>query len=672
LSSSEIIEVEYKRGLTLRVLTVSVLMTVVAFFFNFWLMTRTRWDLYAGVLPLAPIYVMLFNEGLGRINPRLRLSREELAVLMTAFFAIGGYSYTMYGELKFGVNIISTYVNLLGPIRALSVDPLRGYWLDKFSPYWVPSAEEALIAWNGLSPGKSLNWSVWLGSIIYWTIWFIVWSTWSYMLAFMLRKQMVEVERMPFTMVLPTAYLIMWSTETKESAWNIFNFKTATSKIFWVALILGFLTTFSDVIRYFIPAVPASGEFTTLPIDLTPSTRSVLPGASFIGNLIFPRVAVFALLPTDVLLSGVLAWFAMCVVYPYIGVTAGILPYTPGVETNPWYYGQSVGPLRFVYATNTGLTLGIGLWVLFIARSHLKRIFMSLFRPLKDGMEQGVSYRLVSAAFIGLTILFLAFFIVSGVPFAIALLMLIAYFLVETGNTYSMGQYPWLTDNNWLMAPLGFYTGTALGLWGTTIPNPSVEAARTMAFAGFLNIRYISYHGHQLVGGYKFADMTKTRAKDVLIIMIVCAVVGAITANFISIWWVHRFGLKNLSVLLLFGGLSNSYTGASFPITSDIFLSHTLGGALITIFIFALRMKFTWFFLNPLGITLALFSPTWYGFPNMLIALLVRWLVFKIGGVKLWEEKAIPFLIGWTAGYSMNYNIVMWLAFFTKALPAGL
>jgi hypothetical protein len=83
-------------------------------------------------------------------------------------------------------------------------------------------------------------------------------------------------------------------------------------------------------------------------------------------------------------------------------------------------------------------------------------------------------------------------------------------------------------------------------------------------------------------------------------------------------------------------------------------------------------MKFTWFFLNPLGITLALFSPTWYGFPNMLIALLVRWLVFKIGGVKLWEEKAIPFLIGWTAGYSMNYNIVMWLAFFTKALPAGL
>jgi hypothetical protein len=165
--------------------------------------------------------------------------------------------------------------------------------------------------------------------------------------------------------------------------------------------------------------------------------------------------------------------------------------------------------------------------------------------------------------------------------------------------------------------------------------------------------------------------MAKTRARDILIIMIVCSVVGAITANFISIWWVHRFGLKNLSVYLPFDGLSTSYTNSAFPITSDIFLSHTLGGALITILIYALRMRFTWFFLNPIGIALSLFSPTWYGFPNLLIALLVRWLVFKIGGSKLWEEKALPFLIGWTAGYSMNYVIVMWLAFFTKALPAG-
>jgi hypothetical protein len=580
----------------------------------------------------------------------------------------------MYGELKFGVNIIPTYNGLLDPIRALSVEPLKSYWLNKIAPYWAPSLTEVTLAWNGLTPGQQLNWLAWLGPIVYWTLWFIVWSTWSYMLAFMLRKQMIEVEQLPFTMVLPTAYLIVWSNEPKDSIWNIFNFKSTTSKVFWVAVLLGFLTTISDVLRYFIPAVPPSTEFTTFPIDLTPSTRSILPGASLTGFLIFPRVAVFALLPNDVLLSGVIAWFIMSVVYPYIGVMTGILPYTPGVESDPWYYGQNVGPMRYIYATNTGLTVGIALWALYVSRSHIKRIFMSLFRSSKeaDSTEQGVSYRLVSATFIGLTILFLAFFIISGVPVVIALLMLTAYFLLEVGNTYSMGQYPWFTDDNWLIAPLGFYTGTTLGLWGTGIPNPSVEAARTMAFAGFLDIRYISYQGHEMVGGYKIADMTKTRAKDILIIMIVSAVVGAITANFISVWWVHRFGLKNLSVNIPFGGLNNSYTGSSFPITFDIFLSHTLGGALIAILIYVLRMKFVWFFLNPIGITLALYSPTWYAFPNLLIALLVRWLVFKIGGSKLWEEKALPFLIGWTAGYSLNYAIVMWLAFFTKALPLGL
>jgi hypothetical protein len=667
--------VEYERGLTLRVLIISVLMTVVAFVLNFWLMTRTAFWLFPGVLPLGTMYVILINEGLGRLNPRWRLSPQELTVLFIAFFAIGGFGYSMYAELKYGVNIIPTYVNLLGPIRALNVEPLRTYWLDKISPLWAPPRYAAEIAWVGLKPSQTIDWAAWAVPVAYWTSWFITWTTWSYLLAFMLRKQMVKVERLPFTMVLPSAYPIVWSTEPKESPSNIFNLKSTFAKIFWVAVVLGMLTTISDVVRYFIPAVPASGEFTTIPIDLTPYTRASLPGASFTGYLILPRVAVFALLGTDVLLSGTIAWFVMFVLYPLVGVKIGLLPYSPGVESDPWYYGQNVGPIRSIYAVNTGITIGIGLWVLYIARSHFKEFFTSLYNALQrkeSTVEQGVSYHLVSAGFIGLTILFLLFFIISGVPAGIALLMFGVYVIMEVGNIYTMGYYAYLTDNNWVLAPLGFYSGVATGLWGTSIPNPSIEAARTSAFASFLNVRYISYNGRLLSGGFKVADMTKTRAKDALIIMVVCAVVGAITANTISVWWIHRFGLRNLSVDLPFGGLSTSYTNAAFPITPDIFLSHSIGGAIITLLIYALRMRFPWFALNPVGIAIALFSPTWYGFPNLLVALAIRWLAHKIGGAKLWETRVLPFLIGWTSGYSLNYVIVMWIAFFTRALPAGL
>jgi len=358
-----------------------------------------------------------------------------------------------------------------------------------------------------------------------------------------------------------------------------------------------------------------------------------------------------------------------------IGVAAGLLPYEPGASENAWYYGQSVGPIRAVYATNTGIFMGIGLWILYITRSHIKRFFTSLveaFQGRESAEEQGVKYHLVSAGFLVLTIIFLAFFIVSGVPVGIALLMLAVYFIMEVGNIYSMGYYAPLTDAHWTQTPLGFYTGVSAGLWGTSIPNPSVAAARTSAFAGFLNVRYISYNGRLLCGGFKVADMTKTRAKDTLIMMIIVAVTGAITANVISVWWVNRWGLKNLSVLLPFGGLNTQLTNASYPITPDVFLSHSIGGAIITILIFLMRMKFPWFIINPFGIILSLFSPTWYGFPNLFIALAVRWLVMRIGGAKLWETRAIPFLIGWTGGYSLNYIIVQWLNFTLRAIPAGM
>jgi len=669
-----LVEVAYKSGLTLKVLTISILMIILACILNTWLMTRTMWWLYAGVLPVHMIYVVIINELLGRISPRLRLSKEELCILFTAFFAIGGYSYSMYGELKFGINIISNYVNLLGPIRALNVEPLRSYQMNKIYPLWAPPLPVAEKAWNGLLPGEAIDWGAWLAPLFYWTFWFITWTIWSYLLAFMLRKQMVEVERLPFAMVLPSALPILWSTEPKESPWNIFNLKNITAKIFWVAAIIGFFCTFSDIINYFIPAVPASGEWTTIYVNLNTMTRSILPGASFYGIILLPRIPVFALCSTDVLLSGVLAWFAMMIVYPAIGVRIGMLPYTPGWEDNPWQYGQNIGPIRSIYAVNTGITLGIGVWILFIARDHIKQIFASLIAKGKSTAvteEQGVKYSLVALSFIALSIIMLLIMVASGVPAIIAILFLLCFFIIEAGNTYSMGEYPWLTDNNWLMAPLGYYTGLAMGLWGTEMPNPSVSAARTVAFASFFNVRYISYHGHELCGAFKVADITKTKAKDVLIMMIICAIVSGVFANVFSVWWINRHGMKNLSYNIPFGGLSDAYVRSSFVITSDIFLSHTIGGLLITLLIFALRLRFTWFILNPLGIALALFSPTWYAFPNMLIALLIRWLSIRIGGIKFFEEKVVPFLIGWTCGYSINYIIVMWLAFLTKAVPAG-
>ena len=656
---------EYRRGLTLRVLAIIVVMVPVTFIFNMLLSGLTAWWVHAGMLPPSVMYIILINELLGRLNPKLKLSRSELAVLLTAFFALGGYSYTMYGELKFGINIVSTYFNIMSAVQALSVAPARTFWLDKYPPFWAPPPEVVELAWKGLKPGQYIDWGAWILSITFWTLYFITWSVWSYMLAFMLRKQMIEVEKLPFAMVLPTAYPIVWSTEPQGSPHNLFYFKSRLAKMFWAAFILGFIGTLPDLLVYFLPFIPPSTEWSTHTVNLNAFTRNILPGASFVGYIIIPRVAVFLLLPLDFLLSGVVAWFIMNVIYPWIGVATGILPYTPGVENNPWNYGQSVGPIRAIYATNTGIILGIGLYTLYVAWPHIKTIFSSISGKTIE--EQGVSYRFVATTFIALTILFILLFTIAGAPLVIVLPLLLFYLIMEMGNIYTMGYYPYLNDPMHFTVPFSYYTGLGLGLWGPGIPNPSPVAARTIGMSSCLNIRYISYNGRLLCGGFKIGDMARTQARDILLTMIIVAVLSGIVAIPGTIWLAHRYGAQNLSLSI--GGISTWYVASPGPYPLDIFLSHSVGGAAITLLLYYLRMRFPGLMINPAGMAFALFSPTWYGFPNMLVALVIKWLILKAGGTKIWEEQAVPAIIGFTCGYGFTYVLIQWLAFFTKALP---
>jgi len=659
----------YEKGLTLRVLVIVIIMTPLCFIFNMLLSGLTAWWVHAGMLPPSIMYIILINELLGRISPRLKLSRAELAVLLTAFFALGGFAYTMYGELKFGINIVSTYNNIMSAVFALATDPAKTYWMDKYSPLWAPPIKYVELAWSGLKAGQTIDWSQWMAPMAFWILYFITWTTWSYMIAFMLRKQMVEVEKLPFIMVLPTAYPIVWSTEPKDSPESLFNFKTNLAKIFWAMFILGFIGTIPDLLRYFLPFIPPSSEWSTHPINLNAFTQSILPGASLVGNFIIPRAAIFTLLPLDFLVSAVVGWFVVFVVYPSIGVATGLLPYTPGAENNPWYYGQTVGPMRAIYATNTGIILGIGLYALYMAWPNIKRIFTSLYG--EDVEEQGVSYRFVSISFIVLSIIFIALFCIVGAPIAIVIPLLIFYFINEVGNIYTMGYYPYLTDFAWFTVPFSYYTGLSLGFWGSEIPNPSVVAARTIGMSACLNIRYISYNGRLLCGAFKIGDMARARAKDILYMMIIVAVLSAIVAIPGTVWLVHNYGAKNLSLPVTSGIHAQGLWYVAQPpiITPDIFLSHSIGGALITLLLYALRLRFPEFMINPVGMAVAIFSPTWYGFPNMLVALIIKWLILKAGGVRLWEERAIPAIIGFTCGYGFTYVLIQWLAFFTKVMP---
>jgi len=196
-----------------------------------------------------------------------------------------------------------------------------------------------------------------------------------------------------------------------------------------------------------------------------------------------------------------------------------------------------------------------------------------------------------------------------------------------------------------------------------------VSAARTMASVNLLDVRTQGWtiSGRVHSASFKLADMVKCRARDVLITIFLVTVLGVIWTNTFWTWWAHVVGTKNFKVNVF--NFNQAYIGQPFAIPLDIVISHTTGGALATLLIFAAKMRFPGLPINPLGIFLAGLSPDWYGFPNIPVAFAIKWLSIKFGGVKFWETRVLPFLIGFSGGYGLNYVIIMWSAFILRVLP---
>jgi len=661
-------EVMYGIGLTPRVIIIILAMLFVAIPSNALQLSLSNG---VGILPLSTIYLIFLNEIFSRLNPKWRLSSRELAVVFAAFWAIGGYSYAMYGELAAGAADWGLR-SILMPVGALSRENLRMIWKDILPSFWYPSEEAVRAVWEGVAPGQAVGLSSWIVPIAFFSLWFMAWSGISSLLAFIMKEQMVKVERMPFAWGAPSIYTISWSTnEPKESPLNIFNLKSIFTKIFWVGFIIGALGTLPDILQMVLPAVPASKAWTRINVRWGDITSSVIPGAQFVGFLILPRVAVFTLMSLETLLTATLAWFVMFVIYPAVGVATGILPYKPGVENNIWYYAAGNGPIRIIWAGNTGFVLGMALWFLYAARSHVKRFFLTLYEVYvkhEEGIvEEGVAYHHVGAALLGFIILFLILSTASGVPFSIALLILLIYILQEIGNIYSAGEYPPGSNYVDLIIPYSYYAGGISGLWGLETPTTSFSLSRTQAINSLMDVRSIwTSNGRMFINIYKLADIVKLRAKDVLIISIIVPLIGIVYTNVFWIWWGQIYGIANCSVGIK--GFNNAIV--KNPIGGhDIRISHTIGGTLVMLLLYAARAKFPGLPINPLGLFLVGTYPHYYGFPNAVIAFAIKALSIKLGGIKFWETRVMPILIGFAMGYGFNYILIQWGIFATNVLP---
>ncbi len=632
----------------------------------------TLWWAYRVWFPPPFIVVIVI---LYLLRNKIKLAPQEYAILFALFFLVANtFTYGVYMSGAYSTCQIPSWAQLI-PVYMRHTEAFKDVW-DMIPPYFSPSGTALENFWNG----GYLDWGAWMPHIIYWTLFLILYMLFETFWGYWLRKPLIEVEQLPFPGILPGVYLIEYATKEVDGKVWLFNFKNTATKIFWVAFVLGFLMTFLDTLRYFIPTVPSSAYLGVYTIDLTPYTKGILPGAFFYGNVRVTDILIWMFTPTDFLITIIIGWFIFAVLYPVVGVTTGILPYSPGVETNAAYYGLRYGPFKWHLFCIWGIGLGVGLWVVYNHREHFLNILRALWDKEYAKMEDsGLSYRLLSVGTVAISILFLIFLLGSGVPFLVVLVFMILHILMLYGWTRLMGVsfefMPYGHAFNWFR----YDAGAIMGAWPPVPPAENQTALVTFTLVtGAANTgqRISNLTMHHQFKIYRLGPTTNTLGRDLFFTAVITIISAAIITTPLVIWWYHAIG-----------GLANNgppgppfYMWVSPEVYSWVKGTPTIlafdpaeryglmiGGIIITFILYFLRTKFAWFFIDPLAF-LILPTTTWVWIPPI-FSLIIKYIILRIGGSKLFEEKATPFIIGYLVGYGVNASLVAFLATFMIGLP---
>ena len=615
-------------GVTLRALVIGVIVTALI---DLWIHyaelvlggTRGHTALANTSIPVGSFSVLFalvfLNIGLTRIAPSLRLSTAELLTIyvMSAVSTVLSSS----GGMHFLIPTITAahYFS--------HVDP-TGNWAAGFINY-VPKwmAQSNMDALNAFyKGGATVNLHLWAKQIAIWCGFLIVFTTSTLCMMFILRKQWIERERLPFpTVALPLEL-------AKDGA------PILRDRFFWIGTIATFAIVCWNTLALNYPSLP---HFSMRAMDLSASFQN--PPWSAMNPVtvtFFPFViGIGYLLSTEVVFS---CWF-----FYLLGQAEAVWGQAVGWSTGAVGVG-SVFPWRSCQAVGSFLGLaGLSVW---ISRAHLKDVFKAAFADNPNNDPEAKGYRLAVLGLIFSVLAMIVFTVVAGASLYIAVIwviLMLAYLLAatriraETGNAWPVG--PEIDAFRFLVMLGGSGAFRAADLTALTY----VRAATAQQdFRGVCM-------SHQL-DGFKMADSDGIKHGKMAWAMIVAVVFGTVVSFIIALYVWTKFGAlaKTDTWRSMMGKKSFDMLGTWLKTPSAPDRSGLMGvglGGIMTMFLSYMRMRYVWWPFHPVGYCM---STTWLAY-NTWMPFLIAWLakvcIVNTGGMKLYR-KMMPLFLGLIAG----------------------
>jgi hypothetical protein len=573
-------------------------------------------------------FLALANGVIRRARPRAALNQGELIMV--------------YVMLTIGTSLAG-----LDGMQVLIPVMTHGFWFanpqnrwDEMLagiPRWLVVADKQILYgyYNGSS--TFYQWPTlhaWLGPALWWTGFIVVLIFGLICLSVLVRSQWADRERLTF----PIIQLPLAMSEPGAPMWR--------SPLLWLGFAAAGSIDLLNGLHYLYPSVPYLSIAPVLTNYDANNLMKYLPDLpwSAIGWLpvtFYPAVIGIAfLMPLDLLFACVFFffwWKAMFVLAATLGVSRG--------------WSEAMGKSIFPYANEQmfGGYLAIALGPLYIGRHYLREVWRRIRGQCSeaDDSQEGMSYR---GAAIGVLLgiaLLVAFCVHGHLSLRIAVLFFLIYYLVSLAVARVRAEFGSPVHDFHLAGPgqTILYVGGSQSL--------RQQDLSMLSLLWWFNRAYRSHPIGDSIEGVQMAARARSRARALVIAMIAASAVGAI-----SVFWGWLHYAYSLGVSSKWGGgdwrgvemmenLQNWLQNPSPPNPGALIAMGA--GFAITILLGMARATFPGWPLHPVAYALSASWSIHIVWMPMLIAWLVKLLVLRYGGLRLYRQ-ALPLFFGLILG----------------------
>lgn len=575
------------------------------------------------------------------------------------------------------------------------IEPLRSTWLQWVPEpgLWSPSEEICRLALTGGVPIPA----EWIAPLLFWMAFAIAGIIQTFGLVLLLRRRWIEIEGVTFPYGLFAVELANIAQPWEGSATGVPIKLRPRVKVTLIGIIVGFLFYLPFLLRALFPWFPSIYGWETWPfvpwhpgaLDLNraiPAINTILPGSW--GITLYPLFWSLSILaPTSVSLSTGLTWLVLCGIAPAICYYTGLYPVTittMGDHHTVFYFIAKEAPLKLGVFGVVGAGLALAILPFIFEWKYWVSLLKAAvgLRPMTDEEKRSEPWHLrwsFLMFIIGFIIqMAMAAILGANVLYSIIgwlLLVLIGSITVARGAG-EMGWFPEYSDYHGALVYNICYPDV-------TMDNMTTEYVRTMMLWGGRNgghVLAMAAHGVQppvLLATFKMAHVLKVPTRDTMIAYFVGALISVLFGWPLFLWLCYTYGINNLpglSTAFSWGGYISTIHPASERAFFELpILPWIVAGFVVVGFLMVMSRRFVWWPIAPIGVFLGLCVTGWAmgAASSGLFGYIVKTIILRVGGARVYDEKAVPFVSGLTGGLVLTC-ILMYAVIGIRTLWPGI